>query len=381
MAHREGITTVPVDWTLTKASNLVEDQKVISIDGRLPVEEACNVLINNNISSAPVYDSQINKVSTAIPHPKSYIGMFDYGDVIAYILLLLENTPQPPPEKGEEEGFPENLTQHHPHNHQSQLKQENLTFEIKNIMKYALDGQEVPVKFVSDLSQKNPFYSIMPEATLLSAVEEFAYGTHRVCVLNPEGSIKGILSQSTVVKYFYEHQQQFPDIGCMMNKTLKELGLGESDVIAVNADSPVLDALALMSKHNISSVAVLGHLGVVLGNISLTDVKHVIKSYGHQLLWKTCFQFVSLVRSEQGINDGQDRLPVFDVRLDTTLGYTVAKLLATKSHRVWVIDERERAIGVVSLTDIMRVIAVSAGVEVKSSLNKPTTNTTSTTTF
>lgn len=30
-----------------------------------------------------------------------------------------------------------------------------------------------------DLSQKNPFYSILPEATLLSAVEEFAYGTHR----------------------------------------------------------------------------------------------------------------------------------------------------------------------------------------------------------
>jgi hypothetical protein len=30
-----------------------------------------------------------------------------------------------------------------------------------------------------DLSQKNPFYSILPEATLLSSVEEFASGTHR----------------------------------------------------------------------------------------------------------------------------------------------------------------------------------------------------------
>jgi CBS-domain-containing membrane protein len=48
---------------------------------------------------------------------------------------------------------------------------------------------------------------------------------------------------------------------------------------------------------------------------------------------------------------------VFDVRLDTTLGFTIAKLLATKSHRVWVIDERERAIGVVSLTDVMSAVA------------------------
>lgn len=46
-----------------------------------------------------------------------------------------------------------------------------------------------------------------------------------------------------------------------------------SDVIAVNADSPVLDALELMSKHDISSVAVLGNMGVILGNISITDVK------------------------------------------------------------------------------------------------------------
>lgn len=32
-----------------------------------------------------------------------------------------------------------------------------------------------------------------------------------------------------------------------------------------------------------------------------------MKSYRHQLLWKTCFQFVSLVRTEQGIDDGQVR--------------------------------------------------------------------------
>ncbi|KAL7314576.1 cell separation during budding [Mucor circinelloides] len=350
MAHREGITTTPSDWTMVKASTLVKDQEVITIEGSLPVEEACNVLINNNISSAPVYDAQVKEVSdNSIIHARSYVGMFDYGDVIAYILLVLQNMPPPGDEEEELDG----------------KARENLTFEIKDIVRRALEGEDVPVKLASDLSQKNPFYSIMPEATLLSAVEEFAYGTHRVCVLNPDGTIKGILSQSTVAKYIFDNQRHFPDIECMMNKTLRQLGLGVSDVIAVNADSPVLDALALMSKHDISSVAVLGHMGVVLGNISMTDVKHVVKSYRHQLLWKTCFHFVSLVRTQQGIDDGQDRLPVFDVRLDTTLGFAVAKLLATKSHRVWVIDERERAIGVLSITDVMRAIASSAGVEIK----------------
>ncbi|KAI8881266.1 cystathionine beta-synthase [Backusella circina FSU 941] len=331
MSHREGITTETRDWSMIKASSLIENQNVITIEASTPVEEACDILIKNNISSAPVYQNSNNDPSNTIVHPQSYVGMFDYGDIIAYILLVLQDIPPPP--GGE------------------------ITFEIKDIVRRASEGKEIPVRLASDLSQKNPFYSILPEATLLSAVEEFACGIHRVCVLNPDGTIKGILSQSTVTKYLYEHQRQFKDIEVLMNKTLRQLSIGEASVIAVNADSPVLDALSLMSKHAVSSVAVLGHMGVVLGNISMTDVKHVLKSDSHQLLWKTCFQFVSLVRTQQGIDDGQDRLPVFDVRLDTTLGFTIAKLLATKSHRVWVIDERERAIGVVSLTDVMQVVA------------------------
>lgn len=364
MAHREGVTTDSHDWTMVKAATLIKNQKVITIEGSLPVEEACNILITNNISSAPVYDAQIKvAVETTIVHPRSYVGMFDYGDVIAYILLVLQNMP-PPGEEGEESL--EGVAAAAADQSDNKYSREQLTFEIKDIIRRAREGQEVPVKLASDLSQKNPFYSIFPEATLLSCVEEFGYGTHRVCVLNPDGSIKGILSQSTVARYIYDNQRHFPDIESLMNKTLRQLGLGESAVIAVNADSPVLDALSLMSKHGISSVAVLGHMGIVLGNISMTDVKHVMQSYRHQLLWKTCFQFVSLVRTQQGIDDGQDRLPVFDVRLDTTLGFAIAKLLATKSHRVWVIDERERAIGVVSITDVMRVIARNSGIDMKS---------------
>lgn len=47
-----------------------------------------------------------------------------------------------------------------------------------------------------------------------------------------------------------------------------------------------------------------------------------MKSYRHQLLWKTCFQFVSLVRTEQGIDDGQVRRKknvLLGCRTDTSL--------------------------------------------------------------
>src|SRR5687767_5298763 len=82
-------------------------------------------------------------------------------------------------------------------------------------------------------------------------------------------------------------------------------------------------------------------------------------------MWRTCQQFVSHIRSRQGLEDGQDRYPVFDVRLTSTLGYTIAKLAATRAHRVWVVDDGMRAIGLVSLTDVLGVFARAAGANPK----------------
>lgn len=86
-------------------------------DGSLSVEEACEILVTNNISSAPVFAD-----------PKHYIGMFDYGDVIAYILLVLHL--KPGQEGSEDRVDPD-------------------SFEIKDIVHRALKGQKVPVGMAS----------------------------------------------------------------------------------------------------------------------------------------------------------------------------------------------------------------------------------------
>lgn len=292
------------------------------------MEDACQILVENNISSAPVY----------MDDNKGYIGMFDYGDVIAYILLVL-------------------------HRKKEKVDVDSESFEIKDIVHKALQGQCVPVGMASDLSRKNPFYSILEEATLLSAVEIFACGTHRVSIMNGS-QIQGILSQSNVVKFLFENRKQFPDIDEVMNKTIHQLNLGQEKVISVDGDANVLDALSIMSENGVSSLAVVRNDDYIIGNISMTDVKHVMKAYHHRLLWKTCLQFVNHIRNQQGILDGQDRWPVFDVHGDTKLGFAIAKLLATKAHRVWVTNEHGRAIGVVSLTDVIRIFSSMVGVQV-----------------
>lgn len=80
-------------------------------------------------------------------------------------------------------------------------------------------------------------------------------------------------------------------------------------------------------------------MSILLGNISITDIKYIMGSYKHSFLWNICFQFVSIVCSKQSVDNGQDLYLVFDVRLESLFEFTVAKLIAIKTHYIWVADE------------------------------------------
>ena len=51
------------------------------------------------------------------------------------------------------------------------------------------------------------------------------------------------------------------------------------------------------------------------------------------LLQNTCTHFISVILSTRGLIEGQDSYPVFHVNPTSTLAHTVAKIVATKSHR------------------------------------------------
>lgn len=69
----------------------------------------------------------------------------------------------------------------------------------------------------------------------------------------------------------------------------------------------------------------------------------------------TCSNFVSLALSQKGLeHHGQDRYPVFDVGLQSKIAVVMQKLLCTRVHRIWVVNEANKLTGVVSMTDIIR---------------------------
>lgn len=93
-----------------------------------------------------------------------------------------------------------------------------------------------------------------------------------------------------------------------------------------------------MQNEGLSSIAVVDNGHNVTGNISTVDVKHLTTSSSAPLLQGSCMHFISVILSERGVEEGRDPFPVFHVSPQSTLAHVVAKLMATRSHRMWVVE-------------------------------------------
>lgn len=93
-----------------------------------------------------------------------------------------------------------------------------------------------------------------------------------------------------------------------------------------------------MYNEGLTSVAVVDNGLNVTGNISTADVRHLTTAASLPLLQSTCMHFISVILSERGVEKGRDSFPVFYVNPYSTLASAVAKLVATNSHRLWVVE-------------------------------------------
>ncbi|KNC96474.1 hypothetical protein, variant [Spizellomyces punctatus DAOM BR117] len=313
-------------------------QHPLCLDSELSVSEGCEALAANRITSAPVYDA--NK--------GGFIGMLDYRDLVAFVLSVLHKVPKDP-------------------------SPVDVSMDVTDIVKRALvNKSEVPIKLVSNLSHSNPLIPVQASASIRVAVEEFVRNhVHRVVVLQPENDtahFAGILSQSAVAALVASRVGKLagaadPTAKSMWatgNKTLQELGLVGKDIISVIPDDTVLEGLYMMHEHKISSVAIVERTEQgdnLVGSISMTDIKAILADRkGWRRLYERAFDFFTSMRFEQGLEaGGDDRIPTFTVHPETTLIATIEKMAATRGHRVWVV-EGSRAVGVVSLSDIMPLL-------------------------
>ncbi|KAF8649588.1 hypothetical protein AX16_005679 [Volvariella volvacea WC 439] len=338
-------------WKNTSAKDLI-DSPLVTVDAETTVEEACEKLLSQDLLCLAITSQDQLE---GFP----YVGLFDYSDVNAFLTLAATRHLLLP------EAFTENS-------------------RIEKIVAAAKAGR-VPVQLVSNLSDKNPLETVAHDANVLSLLEIFSNGAHRVLVRAPESpnEILGIVSDRGLLSWFATYAKGAPPLQEYLSNVLHAFDLPSislrASVVASPARASVLDAMKLMSEEGVSSVAVLDdETSFLLSAVSVTDIgKIVVPSQSNQILATPLQQFISFIKVPHGASDGADKYPVYSVLPSSTLLYTIHKVLATNAHRVFVARESVglaspslspkntgNLSGIVSIVDILSVFARLAKIPV-----------------
>ena len=239
------------------------------------------------------------------------IGTFDYRDLNSYLLMVI--------------GLAEPDEEH--------------VQDFAELAQKAREGKSIPLSDIKDWGKKEPLTFIPNNADIIKAIELFGKGVHRIVVVDEATkNVTGLLSQSRLMRFLWEHGRHFTVLENLYSQYLRDIKIGSNNVISINGDKPLSDALTLLLNEGVSSLAVTDALMNVVGNISVADVKLLTKSSSLPLLRNTCIHFISVILSTRGMYEGKDSFPVFHVTPMNTLAHSVAKLVATKSHRLWITE-------------------------------------------
>lgn len=116
----------------------------------------------------------------------------------------------------------------------AQPEEEEQITSFRELAKKAREGSKIPLKDVKDLGREEPLVTLPPSANLVSAIETFGGGVHRIVVVKENSSdVMGIFSQSRLVKFLWENGRSFPVIDQLYPQYLNDLKIGSHQVMSI----------------------------------------------------------------------------------------------------------------------------------------------------
>ena len=200
-------------------------------------------------------------------------------------------------------------------------------------------------------SKEDPLKAFTPNTLLKDVVAEITgQRLHRV-VLQEDHTFHSVYSVSDVINYLAQKQGSW-------EKT--ELGkLTVAQLIASQKEPPVvlkesqaaIVGVALMEKNHISGVAVVDENGSLTANFSTHDFARMI-AHSAALTPPELFLPIHVFLLQQ-TQLHPLRAPVTCKKSDTLIS-VVTKLALYRVHRLWVVDESNRPIGIVTPFEVLR---------------------------
>ena len=209
------------------------------------------------------------------------------------------------------------------------------------LMKVPIEHSVVPGEGFVPLRSTDPIFK---------AAALFAKGIHRAPLITADDKIIHVVSQSTLIKFIHSHINKgfLSDFSCM---TLGQLKLGLNGVVGLTCDASVLSAIRAIRDNHVTAVALLDESGSVCGNFSASDLRGIYEENFPSLL-QSCTEYLK--------KHSPNSLQVVVAESSMTVAQLLSLFVTKRIHRVWVIDSNGKPQGVVSLTDIIRVMLIES---------------------
>eukprot|EP01128_Nolandella_sp_AFSM9_P010513 TRINITY_DN7284_c0_g1_i1.p1 TRINITY_DN7284_c0_g1~~TRINITY_DN7284_c0_g1_i1.p1 ORF type:complete len:342 (-),score=96.19 TRINITY_DN7284_c0_g1_i1:84-1067(-) len=202
-----------------------------------------------------------------------------------------------------------------------------------------------PAKFIKNFSTRNPTKTYTSATPLAKLLVDFCF-IKRAVVLE-EGKVVNYITQTDVLKVLQEKNL----LSSFSSKTIDELNLGTKEVITFDQKGPVMLAFKEFCVHKIESVPVVDEAKKVVGTISAYDIKTI--DADTEAIENLFLDYKGYTKA---LSD-EVKLPPVTLKGDATVEKLLETLLQNHIHHVFVVDDDDKLISVVSMTDLLRVIA------------------------
>ncbi|XP_068604403.1 5'-AMP-activated protein kinase subunit gamma-2-like [Brachionichthys hirsutus] len=213
-----------------------------------------------------------------------------------------------------------------------------------------------------------PLVHISPDASIFDAVYSLIKNKiHRLPVIDPvSGNALYILTHKRILKFLQLFVCEMP-MPAFMKQTLEELAVGTyANIAYIHPATPLITALSVFTHRRVSALPVVDRTGKVVDIYSKFDVINLAAEKTYNNLDVTVTQALR--------HRSQNFEGVMKCNKLETLETIVDRIVKAEVHRLVVVDEDSRIVGIVSLSDILQALILSpAGLRRKESLpSQPT---------
>ncbi|XP_054779970.1 SNF1-related protein kinase regulatory subunit gamma-like PV42a [Prosopis cineraria] len=234
-------------------------------------------------------------------------------------------------------------------------------------------------------------WTLNPNTSVIESMEVLSKGVHRVLVpmdsqmenvapvgveLVESASCYRMLTQMDVLRFMKQHSADY-ELQTVLSCSVQQLGAVNHDVYAITDRTKLIDAIKCLKTAMLNAVPIVtasdsdddpshkhliyGRTRKLIGTFSATDLRGCYVATLKSWLGISALAFTEEIGMSPlySPNTATSTRQLVTCYADSPLSEVIDKAVTKHVHRIWVVDQDGLLVGLVSLTDVIRVIRLS----------------------